>query len=957
MNVPVFHVQTTNIYPAANSHAGGQLNTEFNVRSRETVAVGPIDASHAIQYFLGPSYVHSESDFSISKYSDTAFRIAPGRALVNGHFIEVLDDDGVIVDIAEVKAGLISQGRTEEAQKLTGELVIGLKAFYNTVETMMSSIQVEQATGLFMGIQVAIVPKAEFKLPVDSPSDPDAVTAEIKLGQLTYYNGSIQNNSVSNNYPDKCVIMSADRLGNATEMLDKSYVTKTGLDSNQLYIMAGKQGPDGQITNESTWCPAQSSLMVFDRQADLHPERVISTEIPQHEEAQFVRAHRNATSGAVVSDNKGPVSLALPHKQVDGMHDDNGETLYYKEKYLQLPSADFGNGYSGIVTGQYTRNIRAIEQKINQIYQLTKGKQLMYIDTLNDRADLPPIPVGANPGDYILVGHDNTISYNNDVETSWLPPASSSLYVVLPPIVSSVNYRADINNWQSDAQLDGVRLAKIETMMPESSLYSYTINTVTIDGSPYKVVHFNSASGADGANAFFNSVVALSDMNYRGAVHSDYIILAFDYTDSEDHTYPQEAYFTVNANAGGRAWSDPIQLQGEFSLATTETIGGFLNIDESAEYQDAGYVILDSDGHLRLLDYSLLRSDGLSYQLGQDINIGEGLDLESIQSQLDNYVNERIAFANAYHSLIAANASLTDADRTFVDQIVLTLTLPSEAGVVRINRIDSRFNTCVRLKIRGAATASTIIMISDCARLRIDSNIEGTPTIQLNNTCLYYDASVINQLSVIDSLSLWYDTKFDTVYDQQGNVSGPPALLIQGNEVITLDPVTDITEVNFWDYEAAINDNHYSYALRSITLDQNGTVVGASIYIKCAATTNIEQGYFVAKQPFTLPQSVSLNYPINKLTRLLKIDGCFVHSYSTQDDNGAPTFMVIDTKFTAVSNYRSYTSDMSSYTDVDGGLYIYQDVKHVSSVAGLDPADGAMLLSTGWHFFSGGSVG
>ena len=957
MNVPVFHVQTTNVYPAANSHAGGQLNTEFNVRSRETVGVGPADADHAIQFFCGPSYVHSENDFSLSKYSDTAFRIAPGRALVNGHFIELLDEDGVIVDIAEIKAGLIAQGRTTDAQKLTGSLGIGLKAIYNTLETMMSSIQVEQDTGLFLGIQLVIIPLNELKLPEDSPNNQDRVTADIKLGELTYYNGAIQPNSVKNNYPDKCVIMSADRLGDAQSMLDKSYATKTGLDPNQIYVMAGKQGPDGLITNESTWCPAQSSLMVFDRLADRHPENVISPEEPQHVEAQFVRSYRNP-SGSVVSDDKGPVSLALPHKQVDGMHDDNGTPLYYKEKYLQLPIANFGDDTSGIVTGVYTKSVKAIEQKINQIYQLTNGKQLMYIETLDSRDDLPPIPATAVAGDYILVGHDNTISYDVDVETTWLPAAPSSIYVVLPPLVESVNYRKDINNWSGDSQLGGIRLAKIETVMPDSDSYNYTVNTVTFNGGAYKVVHFNSASGDNGANAFFNSVVALSDSNYRGTIHADYIMLAFDYVDdSTGDVYAQEAYFTVETNSGGRIWSNPIQLQGQFSFATTETVGGFLNVDETAQYQDAGYVILDSNGHLRLLDYSLLRSDGLSYQLGQDINIGEGLDLASIQEQLDNYVNDRIASANAYQALIAANSSLTDANRTFRDQIVVTLTLPAEAGVIRLERIDSRFSTSVKLKIRGSATSDTILMISDCARLRIDSNIEGSPTIHLNNTCLYYDAGVISQIDTIDNLSLWYDNKFDTVYDQQGNATSPPNLFIQDNEVITLDPVADVTEVNFWDYDAAINDNHYSYALRSITLDRTGTIVGASIYIRCGATTNIEQGYFVAKQPFTLPQTIALNYPMSKLTRQLKIDGCFVHSYSTQDDNGDPTFMMIDTKFTAVSNYRTYSSDGNSYTETDGGLYIYQDVKHVSSIAGLDATDGAQLLSGGWHVFNGGSVG
>lgn len=949
MNVPVFHVQTTNVYPAANSHAGGQLNTEFNVRSRETVAVGPIAAGHSIQYFCGPSYVHAEEDFQLSKYSDTAFRLSPGKALVNGHYIELLDEDGVVVDIAELRASLIAADREADAQKLSGQLAVGLKAMYNTTETMMSSIQVEQDTGLFMGIQVVIVPLSELVLPADSPSDPLAVNADIKLGQFSYYNGSIQSTSVQNNYPDKCAVMSADRLKDAQSMLDNTYATKTGLDPNQLYIMAGKQGSDGQISNESTWCAAQSSLMVFDKIADRTPASVISPDRPQHEEAQFVRGYR-ALTDEVVMDDHGPVSLALPHKQVDGMHNDNGVPLYYKEKYLTLPTAGYGDNTSGIVTAEYTKSVKAIEQKINQIYQLTGGKQILFIDTLNSRDDLPPIPAGANPGDYVLVAHDNTLGYNTDAETTWLPAAPSSIYVVLPEVVSAVNYVADINNWSGNSQLDGVRLGKIATLMPAEN---YQVNSVTYQGSAYKVVHFTSAADA---NAFFNSVVSLSDNAYRGTVHHDYLILSFSYTDESDITYAQEAYFTVEAVSGGRVWSTPIQLQNQFSLATMETVGGFLNVDESATYRDGGYVILDDAGHLRLLDYSLLRTDGLSYQLGQDINLGEGLDLESIQEQLDNYVNDRIAFANAYQSALAYNASLTDPNRTFRDQIVLTLTLPAEAGVIRIERIDSRFNTCVRLRILGQATSDTIVMISDCARLRIDSNIMGSPTIMLNNTCLYYDASVLDQIKTIDGLSLWYDTKYDTVYDQQGNATSGPNLLIQDNEVITLDPISDSIDVDFWDAEATPNDNHYSYALRSITLDRTGVIVGVSIYIKCGATTNIDTGYFVAKQPFTLPQTFALNYPVTKLTRLLKVDGCFVHSYTTQAATGDPSCMIIDTKFTAVSNYRTYSVD-GSYVESAGGLYIYQDVKEVNNVAGINLSDGAQPLSSDWHMFSGGSVG
>lgn len=966
MNIPVFNVQTTNVYPAANSKAGGQLNTEYNIRSRETVGVGPSDAEHAIQYFCGPSFVHSQHDFDLQSYSNGSgiFRIAPGRALVNGHYIEVLDDDGIIVDLLSLINQLRQSGRTEEANKLKGRLGVGLKAVYNTTQTMMSSILVEETTGLFYGIQLVILPYNEIVLPTDSPTDESAVTAHILLGDLYFNSGAIVNqvdstgevtaDSIHNNYPAKCVIMTADRLGNAAEMMDQTYVTRTGLDPNKLYIMAGKPDPTThQITNESTWCDATSSLMVFDPS----PKEVTNPSLISNR-ASFVAARYNDTTREWISDPKGSVYLRLPHKQADGqMHYDNNHPFWWGDKGIQIPSASFGEDTSGVVTGEYTKSIKNIEKKINNIYQLTGGsaKQLMYIDTLNSRDELPPIPSGAHEGDYILVGHDSTISYNIDAETIWMPAAPSSIYVVLPSVVDSVKFKKNINS-SSTTDLTGVRLAKIETSMPDSSRYPYQIISVTYQGQPnYKVVQFSSATIA---NDFFNSVVNLQDSEYRGKLHEDYFVLSYNYIDEDDTIYPQEAYFTVESNSGGRIWSPPIQLQGEFSLATTETIGGFLNVDETAEYRDAGYVILDSNGHLRLLDYSILRSDGLSYQLGQDMNIGEGQDLESIQAMLDDYINDRIAFANAHHALLAASSSVTDADRTFLDRIVITLTLPEEEGVLRLQRIDSRFSTSILLKIRGKATSNTVLMISDCARLRIDGNIEGNPTIKLNNTCLFYDASVIDKIPIIDNLTLWYDNKYDIVYDSQGSiVATPPNLFINGNEVITLDPISDIQGIDFWSYSAAINDNHYSYAIRSITLDRTGTVIGASIFIRCDATGNISEGYFVSKQPFELPTSVALNYPSSKLTRQIKIDGCFVHAYSTQSSQG-PAFIVIETKFTAASQYLASSYDTSTLSTVtsteDGGLYLYQTVKQVNSIAGLDATDGAQLLSGGWHFFSGG---
>ena len=101
MNFITFATGTTNIFPLANSHAGGQLLTEFNLRSRETVECGPISSDKRIFYSIGHSYVNSQEDFKVTedKSSSQSFIITSGRALINGHFFESLVD--VRIDLAE----------------------------------------------------------------------------------------------------------------------------------------------------------------------------------------------------------------------------------------------------------------------------------------------------------------------------------------------------------------------------------------------------------------------------------------------------------------------------------------------------------------------------------------------------------------------------------------------------------------------------------------------------------------------------------------------------------------------------------------------------------------------------------------------------------------------------------------------------------------------------------------
>ena len=125
MNFITFGTAFTNIFPAANTKNGGQLATEFNLRSRESVGTHP-----SIQYSVGPSYVHSPEDYKVRVESDdsgapvsySVVEVLPGRGVINGHYVETLQS--MTVDLLEANATLKSQARPP----LKGKLAIGTHA-------------------------------------------------------------------------------------------------------------------------------------------------------------------------------------------------------------------------------------------------------------------------------------------------------------------------------------------------------------------------------------------------------------------------------------------------------------------------------------------------------------------------------------------------------------------------------------------------------------------------------------------------------------------------------------------------------------------------------------------------------------------------------------------------------------------------------------------------------------
>lgn len=419
MNFIKFPVEATNIFPIANTVNGGQLVTEYNLRSRESVY-----SNSSVEYFIGPSFVHSERDFYVSLESGGAsyfpdstatssnvLQISAGRGVINGHYVECLVP--VTIDLfAEIPS----------PNDLSGTLCIGLKAMYSTERTISGSIRAEHEEGsdvtknMYEGIQVIILPKDTFKLPVDSPDDPNGVTAHIKLAEFEYNSGVIYN--IRNNYPEKCKMIDAERIGDIEGILSDKYISNIGLNPEMFYTYGGKYD---STTGESSmgWCNSTSSLMVWDVEV---PTFVY--EEPEYNTATFAR-------------NGDSVNLVVPHKQIDGLANSG---KYFKPVYLPIPAANFDDLSSGIVTSAYTQKIIDLDRRVREIYELGQGKLRGYIATLENIDDLPEIQPDWESGDYILVSQDFTVKYDT-VEPSRKP---STLYTVLDGYVTSLDQPMEI---------------------------------------------------------------------------------------------------------------------------------------------------------------------------------------------------------------------------------------------------------------------------------------------------------------------------------------------------------------------------------------------------------------------------------------------------------------------------------------------------------------------------------
>lgn len=861
-----FPVAGTNIFPHSNSKYGGQYATEYNLRAREMVGTHP-----SIQYEVGPSYTHSASDFEVRIQQDdvgyivsqSTLEIMPGRAVINGHYIQTLNP--MIVDLLEANSKLKKASKSP----LKGELEIGIRVFYSTEPTMAGTMLIDNEEEMYLGVQLVVMPRGELITPLDSPEDRNNVNCHLKLGEFTFLNGTIT--SVVNYDDEKCQYVEASRVSNINQLLSGQFIKKSRLNPKRLYTFSGKgQNPE---TGEDTWCDSTDSLMVW----DTNPQR--TTTKPTLREAAFG------------TDSDGSTILAVPHKQVDGMTNDQGATEYYESKVYKLPVANYEKNTSGTVDKEYTRHIKDLSDRFNIIHQIVKGKQVGYLDIKDDDNTLPPINQCWNVGDYILVNQDYTADVDNDGVR-----APSTMYVVLPGIVSAIKYKTKVENSEEiPSGITGAQLGKCEIQ-----------DSVPSDTSSHPF--------------------DLENDEIRGVKGEDYFVVKY----VEDDKYAC-LYYLVET-VGKKEYSTSVMLTGEIPLAQESVIGGFLNVSDDA--LDGGYVYRDENGHLRLLDYTLLRSGTLAYQLGEDIKVETGLTTEEVQNYLDEYVNERVAFPNA--------AQIANSDNPNVINIDIYLCKEEEAQTLNIYNIDSRFNTAVCINILGDSDANTTINITNCPKLRINSYISGSPIINVYKSSIYYDSSVFDYIRTcsrptsftgFQDIKLWYEMYEDT----------DPNLVVDNMTVSELDAPIIAEDLDFWN-ENAKNDSHYRYALNSITFAGNGDIVKCGLLVGNETTANVEQGQRIFVGEFELPQGSGLVYPKSCMTRQLKVSGTFVSAYKSD------MWVVTDTNFTALT---SVYDQFDMTTTVKGSIAFHANTSLIAAdvgdvIAGWEPDT--------YHLFTGGAL-
>lgn len=885
MNLITFPVGSTNIFPLANSHAGGQLLTEYNLRSRETVIT-----DENVTYSVGMSFTHSLQDFEVdylrdnngtSLGSNSVLEIAPGRAVINGHYVESLT--AVTIDMLDLNAKLLSEGESS----LLGELKVGIYMAYSTEQTLAGSLQPEVVyeegstdpnVGYYRGVQVVILPSSEFITPSDSPTDENQVTAHLLLATFTFLNGQISN--IKNN-EDKIQCIPFSRISDFSSATDEGFLTRRGLMPHHLYVVPGTP-----TNEENSFQVATGSLFKWEK----NPEPVAGSQ---------PTGARNV-SKFVAADNG--VYLNLVHLQNANFEDVDGQVKYYPDVQVPLPSANFVSGSSGVVSKAYTDAIKQGISKIEEIYKVSTGTCRAYIDVLEDFSDLPGIQSGWKFGDYVVVRDDHTQVIEDDSDVTEYP---STMYVVLPGFATAAEYYSD--SVSSTARVIGSTPIQSEWETSDDPMDILDPCRVTFDWSTsfdnYICVPYNSDPTGSG-----------STINY---------------------------YYKVT-QVGPKSYDpSPIRITGQMYLATDSSVGGFYNIsaDDDSLYGN-GYVVLDSSGHLRVVDYDLLVTGVLAYQLGEDVTIPGGLEYTEVQSMLDQYVNQRVAFSS----------KVTDSSDNVIN-VTIDLSSNEAGSSLKFGDIDSRFGTYVNLHLTGEADESVAFDIYNCEKLKIDVESTCRASIHVFNSCIHYDSELVNRLAAgrfynlsdSDQSTGWMEGV--TFWAEESD----PFFIENGLKVVFKNIIPSMSsDVGDWWSTELSNDNRFLWATRSISFSNDGQIVGLEMYVASSSTNNSSfvDGLFLSDWTF---DSSAVSVPTNCITGKLKVSGSFVSAYMAA--GGIISLQNID---------------FSAFYDPSkpkGNIIISSKVQNLTSVTGIgDYANNVTTLSgTGfepgtYHLFSGGLI-
>ena len=586
-----------------------------------------------------------------------------------------------------------------------------------------------------------------------------------------------------------------------------------------------------------------------------------------------------------------------------------------------------------------------------------RGKQILFKATLDDIKNLPPYNPNWNPGDYILVAQDMTDGANivlSDAtdasgEQFKLKSYPATYYVVQPRYVVHTGAITAVplvpidgsNEQEYRVPCDGVCLYTVEESVKRSTMgdltpLNYLNQTLQLSDQNIRDKKFQVAESRDGT--YYCTKL------FRGVVNEDYFRYTLTIEEDEGSGGETTVQFYAKVTAIAETYDTPSEWWGRIvispavPLAQTTQVGGFLNLDITDPLTlGGGYVVMDGSGHLRLVDYDRLAMGEQAYRFGNDYTTENTLTIEALQEALDDWVNNRLVFPDedkiAQTEQNIANFQASGGDILYAvgpgfdeNIIELTVQLPAdpegdEQVKLNIHGLQSRFGGSVYLHLKGKAGPKTVISIKDCTKIRIDSSgligkaANAVPQIILQDSCLYYDADVIDKIASAYNTTLWYE--------YYGNGSDVSELIVDGMTVRSTNAVAESVGVDYWSDDVN-NDNHISLSLSSITFDTTLHIVGCEVIFKNATTANLsEDPYMIYETGFNLVSTAALPFSYRCLNRRIRIEGSVVSAYPASASDQAMTVLL--TQMCMVSQVHGNTS-------TPGSLAMFCQVFKIKSV-------------------------